>query len=51
MFHPTQPIKTDRLVLRRYRTDDLDALHNIERLPDVRLFSVCVNTELLFVDS
>jgi RimJ/RimL family protein N-acetyltransferase len=35
MFRPSRPIRTERLVLRRFRMDDLDALHDIERRPEV----------------
>lgn len=35
MLHPTYPLHTDRLVLRPFRDDDLDAFHSIQRRPDV----------------
>ncbi|GAA3040322.1 GNAT family protein [Streptosporangium longisporum] len=35
MLTPTYPIRTERLILRPYTPDDLDALHAIQRLPEV----------------
>jgi RimJ/RimL family protein N-acetyltransferase len=35
MLHPTYPILTDRLLLRPFRDDDLDAFHAIQRRDDV----------------
>lgn len=35
MLHPTYPLLTERLALRPFRTDDLDAFHDIQRRPDV----------------
>jgi len=35
MLHPAYPIETERLLLRPYRDDDLDALHAIRSRPDV----------------
>ena len=35
MLHPTYPILTDRLLLRPFRADDLDAFHAIQRRDDV----------------
>ena len=35
MPKPVYPILTDRLALRPFRTDDLDAVHDIQRRPDV----------------
>ncbi|WP_329081627.1 GNAT family N-acetyltransferase [Streptosporangium sp. NBC_01469] len=35
MLKPSYPIRTDRLILRPYTPDDLDALHAIHRLPQV----------------
>ena len=35
MLHPTYPLLTDRLVLRPFRDDDLDAFHAIQSRPDV----------------
>ena len=35
MLHPTYPLLTDRLLLRPFRDDDLDAFHSIQRRPDV----------------
>ena len=32
MLRPAYPLETDRLLLRPYRDEDLDALHEIERL-------------------
>jgi RimJ/RimL family protein N-acetyltransferase len=34
MLRPAYPLETDRLLLRPYRDDDLDALHDIERLEE-----------------
>lgn len=38
MHSPTDPIETERLVLRPYRIDDLDALHAMYARPDVVRF-------------
>lgn len=35
MLHPTFPLLTDRLALRPFRDDDLDAFHAIQARPDV----------------
>ena len=35
MLHPTYPILSDRLVLRPFREEDLDAFHAIQRREDV----------------
>lgn len=35
MLHPTYPLLTERLSLRPFRDDDLDAFHAIQSLPDV----------------
>lgn len=35
MLKPTYPITTDRLILRPFTPDDLDALHAYHRLPEV----------------
>ena len=35
MLHPTYPLQTERLLLRPFRDDDLDAFHSIQRRPDV----------------
>lgn len=35
MLHPTYPITTERLILRPYNDDDLDALAEMLRLPEV----------------
>jgi RimJ/RimL family protein N-acetyltransferase len=35
MLHPTYPLFTERLVLRPFRDDDLDAFHDIQSRPDV----------------
>lgn len=35
MLHPTYPILTERLSLRPFRDDDLDAFYAIQRRPDV----------------
>lgn len=35
MLHPTYPILADRLLLRPFRDDDLDAFHAIQRREDV----------------
>ncbi|GAA4204052.1 GNAT family protein [Streptosporangium oxazolinicum] len=35
MLKPSYPIRTNRLILRPYTPDDLDALHAIHRLPQV----------------
>lgn len=35
MLHPTYPLLTERLLLRPFRDDDLDAFHAIQRRPDV----------------
>lgn len=35
MLHPTYPLLTDRLALRPFRDDDLDAFHAIQRRADV----------------
>jgi len=35
MLLPTYPLLTDRLLLRPFRDDDLDAFHSIQRRPDV----------------
>jgi RimJ/RimL family protein N-acetyltransferase len=35
MLRPTYPILTERLALRPFRDDDLDAFHDIQRRPDV----------------
>ena len=38
MLHPTYPLLTDRLALRPFRDDDLDAFHAIQSRPDVVRF-------------
>ncbi len=38
MLKPDYPIKTDRLVLRRFTESDLDALHTYHSLPEVARF-------------
>jgi RimJ/RimL family protein N-acetyltransferase len=38
MLHPTYPLLTDRLSLRPFREDDLDAFHAIQSRPDVVRF-------------
>ncbi|GAA1674525.1 GNAT family protein [Fodinicola feengrottensis] len=38
MLRVTQPVKTDRLLLRPFQLDDLDALHDIESRPEVALY-------------
>jgi len=38
MLRPDYPLETDRLLLRPFREDDLDALHDIERRPEVTRF-------------
>lgn len=35
MLHPTYPLLTDRLSLRPFRDEDLDAFHAIQSRPDV----------------
>ena len=34
MLHPTYPLLTERLSLRPFRPDDLDAFHDIQSRPD-----------------
>jgi RimJ/RimL family protein N-acetyltransferase len=38
MLRPDYPVLTDRLALRPFRDDDLDAFHDIQRRPDVVRF-------------
>lgn len=38
MLRPDYPIRTDRLILRPFTEDDLDALHDYHRLPEVARF-------------
>ncbi len=35
MLKPDYPVRTPRLVLRPFTPDDLDALHDYHRLPEV----------------
>ncbi|HSR23829.1 MAG TPA: GNAT family N-acetyltransferase, partial [Candidatus Eisenbacteria bacterium] len=35
MLKPDYPVRTPRLVLRPFAPDDLDALHDFHRLPEV----------------